>query len=146
MLKIYDYLFYRQYKSIASVNKISPKFSAIIYFSLLIFINVMSILLLFKNSIETIGLNAIYALLTLILVFNFWRYNKKYKTIIAEFDEINRHRVWNYLVFFYPYISFFILFKILEFEYSMIVTTIVILFIIDAIAYMYSEEENLKNN
>ena len=145
MLKIYDFLFYRQYKLIASVNKISPKNSAIIYFSTLISFNIMSILILFKNLIETIGLNGGYILITLIMVINFWRYNKNYKTIVAEFGKMKVKRVWSYLALLHPYISFFILFKVLGIEYLTIGIALGIMIIIDVVAcYMYSEEENPK--
>ena len=147
MLKIYDFLFYRQYKLIASVNKFSPEIAAIIYFSMLIVFNIMSVLVLFKNSMETIGLNGVYAILTSILVINYWRYNKLYKTIVAEFKKIKVNKVWSYLALFYPYISSFILFKVLDIEYLTIGITLGILIIIDVVAYyMYSDEENPKED
>ena len=96
---------------------------------------------------ETIGLNGVYAILTSILVINYWRYNKLYKTIVAEFKKIKVNKVWSYLALFYPYISFFILFKVLDIEYLTIGITLGIMIIIDVVAYyMYSDEENPKED
>ena len=54
-------------------------------------------------------------------------------------------RVWSYLALLYPYISFFILFKVLGIEYLTIGIALGIMIIIDVVAcYMYSEEENPK--
>jgi hypothetical protein len=132
------------YKSISSVNKFSPEITTGSWLSALIMINILSILLLFKFPIETIGLNGVYLGISIIMLLNFkcFIYKGKYKSIIKKFDEEKRKTYFDYFIIIYPYLSFFFLFKILEIDNITTFITIGILILIDIIAISSSNSDN----
>ena len=117
-MNLYNYTFYKIYKSISRVNNYSPEISATIWLSILIGMNIMSTLLYLKFKLEQISLNSIYIALTIIYIFNFLFFikNKKYIKIIKQFDSENNKTIFNYLILFYPFISFYLMFKTLKID------------------------------
>lgn len=124
------------YKSISRINKFSPEITTGIWLSALIMINILSLLLLFKFSLETIGLNGVYFGIAIIMLLNFkcFIYKEKYKSIIKKFDEDKRKTSFDYVIIIYPYLSFLFLFKILEIDNTTTFITIGVLVLIDVIA------------
>ncbi len=137
-MNLYNYIFYRIYRTTSRVNNIFPEFSTSIYLSILIFINILSIILLLKIPLERIGLNAIYAGLTIIYVVNHMYFikNNRYKKIIEQFDKKKGVIFLNVMILIYPYLSFFFLFKILKIDSITTFITVGILVLIDAYFYL----------
>ncbi len=137
-------MYYKMYKSISRVNKIMPEFSTGVWLSTLIMINILSILILFKFPLETIGLNGVYLGITIIMLLNYkiFIYKEKFKTIVKEFDKENIKTYFDYFIIIYPYLSFFLLFKILEIDNTTIFITVGILILIDIIARLFGDSDN----
>lgn len=136
-MNIFNYVFYKMCKSTAKVNDLSPEIATIIFLSVIMFLNVFSVLLLCNISIENIGRNKIFLLLTLILVFNFYYFlnNGRYKTILHEYDTQTKNKIWDGLIFLYPFISFYVTFKLLKMNNSTIYLTLSALLLVEVYAY-----------
>lgn len=135
-MNIYNYTYYRIYRSISRINNLFPAFSTSVYLSILIFINLTSILLLLKIPLDKIGLNALYLGLTGVYVLNYIYIIKKnrYKEILEKFDKEENNIFLNLIIYIYPFLSFFIFFKTLEIDNTTTFITVGILVLIDIIA------------
>lgn len=136
-MNLFNYFFYRIYKSTSKVNDLFPEIATIIFLSALIFINIASILLLLNVSIEKFGLNGIYLIITIILGFNFFYFLKddNYKIIIDKYDLRKRYSFIDILIFLHPFISVFIFFKLLEMTNAQICFTLLVLLLVEIYAY-----------
>ena len=135
MIKIYNYLFYRLNKSTASVNKFHPEVATIIFLSALLALNVFTVLVFFNVSFEVLTRNKMYIILTVILLFNFQYFLKRYEQINSEFENYKVLKVIDYLIFLYPFISFFLLFRILEVNNTITLIALGILLLVEIYAY-----------
>ena len=125
------------YKSTAKVNDLSPEIATIIFLSVIMFLNIFSALLLFNISIEIMGRNKIYLLLTIILVFNFYYFlgKNRYKIIIDKYSKKTKNNIWDILIFLYPFISFYVSFKLIKMSNSIICFTLIALLLVEVYAY-----------
>lgn len=142
-MNIFNYVFYKMYKSTSKVNDLFPEIPTIIFLSVLIFLNIGSVLLIFNISIEDIGLNGIYLIVSIILFFNLYYFlkNDKYKMIIDEFDSKKKYFFLDVLIFIYPFISFFICFKLLKMTNGQISFTLIGLLIIEIFGYFNKKQD-----
>ena len=139
-MNLYNYIFYRIYKTISRINNVFPEFSTSIYLSILIFINILSIILFIEIPLDKIGLNNIYFGLTIIYVVNHLYFIKKnrYIKIVENFDKKENSLFLNILILIYPYLSFFLLFKTLKIDNTSTFVTVGVLILIDVIALFSS--------
>lgn len=138
-----NYVFYKIYKSTAKVNDLSPEIATIIFISVLLFLNIFSGLLLLDISIEKIGLNRIYLILTIVLVFNFYYFlrNDRYKKIVDEYSKKPKNKLCDILIFLYPFVTFFVAFKLLKMSDSNIYFTLIGLLLVEIYAYYNKKKE-----
>ncbi len=143
-MNLYNYIFYRIYKTTSRINNIFPEFSTSIYLSILIFINILSIILFMEIPLDRIGLNNIYIGLTIIYVVNhlYFINKNRYKKIVENFDKKENSFFLNLLILIYPYVSFFLLFKTLKIDNISTFVTIGILILIDIIALFSSNSDD----
>ncbi|MET3028391.1 hypothetical protein ABXT06_17050 [Flavobacterium sp. UW10123] len=142
-MNVYDYIFYRMYKSTAKVNDLYPEIPTIIFLSVMIFLNLGSIMLVADDSLEDITLNGIYFIGTVIMFSNFYYFlkNDKYKGIIEEFDSKKRVVLLDILIFIYPFASFFVCFKLLKMPNGPISFTLIGLLLIEIISFFCEKKE-----
>jgi len=131
MRNIYDYVFYSVYKNTSIINKSIPEWSTIIAISILLALNIFSILLYIEYDIESIGekvFGAIPLILTGVNYFYFLK-NKRYLNILKKYDKTKNNLIYDILILAYACISVFILFSLLEAElkYPLILITVIIL-------------------
>jgi len=131
------------YKSTSKVNDLFPEIPTIIFLSALLFLNVGSILLVFDISIEGVGLNRIYLIVTIILFFNFYYFlkNDKYRMIIEEYESKKNVPFLDVLIFIYPFASFFICFKLLKMANGQIGFTLMGLLFVEVLAYISKKKD-----
>jgi hypothetical protein len=136
-MNIFNYVFYKIYKSTSKVNDLFPEIATIIFLSALFFLNISSVILLFDVSIENIGLNGIYLIITIILGFNLYYFlkNNKFKKIVEEFDSKKNILLLDILIFIYPFISFFLCFKLLKMSSGQIGFTLIVLLLVEIYAH-----------
>ncbi|MFC5684311.1 hypothetical protein ACYE2N_14120 [Flavobacterium sp. MAHUQ-51] len=136
-MNILNYVFYRMYKSTARVNNLYPEVAVVIFLSAMFFLNIASILLLMDASIENIGLNGIYLIVTVILAFNLFYFlkNDKYKIIIEEFESVKNKIFIDILIFVYPFLSIYLCFSLLEMSNTQIGFTLGGLLLVEIYAY-----------
>ncbi|WP_397363245.1 hypothetical protein [Olleya sp. R77988] len=116
MSKIYDYVFYSIYRNTSITNKSIPDWSTIIAISILLAINIFSILIYIEYDIESIGEKG-FGVIPLILVginFLYFLKNKRYQNILNGFKNQQNKLFWDSIVLTYACASVFILFQILE--------------------------------
>ena len=108
--------------------------------SILIFINILSIILFIEIPLDKIGLNNIYFGLTIIYVVNHLYFIKKnrYIKIVENFDKKENSLFLKILILIYPYLSFFLLFKTLKIDNTSTFVTVGVLILIDIIALFSS--------
>lgn len=142
-MNIYNYVFYKIYKSTSQVNELYPEIATIIFISVMLFLNIFSGLLVFDIAIEKIGLNRIYLLLTIVLGFNFYYFlkNDKYKMIVDEYDKKSTNNFLDIIIFLYPFISFYTSFRLLKMSDNNIYFTLIGLLLVEIYAY-YNKKGN----
>ena len=142
-MNVFNYVFYRMYKSTSKVNDLYPEIPTIIFLSALMFLNLGSILLILDVSIENIGLNGIYLITTIILFLNLYYFlkNDKYKEIILEYDSKKKLLFLDVLIFIYPFISFYVCFKLLKMTNNQIGFTLIGLLLIEIFGYFSKKKE-----
>ncbi|MNQ86236.1 hypothetical protein D3C85_1014240 [compost metagenome] len=142
-MNVFNYVFYKMYKSTAKVNNLYPEIPTIIFLSALLFLNIVSVLLIFNVSIKQISLNGIYLIITIILLFNFFYFlkNDKYKEILHEFDSKKKILFLDVLIFIYPFITFFVCFKLLKMPNGTISFTLIGLLVIEIIGLFCEKKE-----
>ena len=136
-MNFYNYIFYSIYKPIEKVNKLSPEIPAVIFLSVLQFVNIYSVILVLNLLPNTIELNWFYIALALILLFNYFYFlrNEKWEKIINYYATRKNNKILDFLVFVYPFLSFYIVFKLLEFNDTTIFIFLTILLIIELYHY-----------
>lgn len=143
-MRLYDYLFYRIYKSINVTNKSIPEWSTIITISILLAINLFSILLYYQYPIESIGEKGfgLIPLLTVAINYIYFIFNKRYLKIIDNYNnsKFNDNLFHDIIIVTYACLSIFILFKLLEVK--KVYTVGVIIFIIATSLYSYIKKAN----
>lgn len=125
------------YKSTSKVNDLFPEIATIIFLSALFFLNIATILLFFGISVENVGLNGIYLIITIILGFNLYYFlkNDKYKMIIDKYDSLKNKKIVDILIFAYPFMSFFLCFKLLKMSNNQIAITLTGLLLVEVYSY-----------
>ncbi|WP_456315076.1 hypothetical protein [Pseudomonas shirazensis] len=136
-MNIFNYVFYKLYKSTSKVNDLYPEIATVVFLSALLFLNIGSLLLIFNFSIEKIGINGIYLIITIILCFNLYYFlkNDKYKRIVSEYDSKKSVLLLDILIFLYPFVSFFVCFKLLRMTNKQIGFTLIGLLLIEIYGY-----------
>ncbi len=131
------------YKSTSKVNDLYPEIATIIFLSALMFLNLGSILLILDISIENIGVNGIYLIITIILFFNLYYFLKsdKYKEIIQEYNSKKKLFFLDVLIFIYPFASFFVCFKLLKMTNRQIGFTLIGLLVIELVGFFSKEKK-----
>ena len=118
MSKIYNYVFFSIYRNTSITNKSIPDWSTIITISILLAINIFSILIYIEYDIESIGEKGFGAIPLLLIGINFLYFlkNKRYQNILNGFKNQQNKLFWDSIVLTYACASVFILFRILEIE------------------------------
>ncbi len=118
MSKIYDYVFYSIYRNTSITNKSIPDWSTIIAISILLALNIFSILIYAEYDIESIGEKGFGAIPLLLVGINYLYFlkNKRYQNIINGFENHQNKLFWDSIVLTYVCVSVFILFYILGVE------------------------------
>tara|TARA_R110002074_G_C12026241_1_gene617028 strand:- start:83 stop:514 length:432 start_codon:yes stop_codon:yes gene_type:complete len=116
MSKIYDYVFYSIYRNTSITNKSIPDWSTIIAISILLALNVFSILIYAEYDIESIGEQGFGAIPLILVGINYLYFlkNKRYQNILNGFKNQQNKLFWDSIVLTYACVSVFILFRILE--------------------------------
>jgi hypothetical protein len=140
-LKIYDYIYIRTFKIISKVNKNVPYSSTARLLSILAFVNLMSILLLFINYLpEKIFIFGI-ALGIIISFYILNRFNDPYaKQIVNDYSLTPKKKYFDKLIDFYPEIS--ILFFTISANVGVfaILNTLMLIVMIRIIFYLASKQ------
>ena len=107
MKEIYNFVFYRMFKETFTTNRSIPEWSTMIYLSLLIMFNFISICLVLKIPIFDYGKIIIFIIITIILLLNYLYFIKdnKYREIIKYYKKNETQKIYNYLVIFYELVS-----------------------------------------
>ncbi|GFZ93087.1 hypothetical protein GCM10011531_26400 [Aquaticitalea lipolytica] len=109
MRKIYDYVFFSIYRSLNITNKSIPEWSAIILISLLLFVNIFSILIYIDYDIKSIGKKGFGIITSLLIGLNYLYFlkGKRYLIILNRFDEQKNKLICDSIVLLYACISVF---------------------------------------
>ena len=138
-MKLYDYIFYRIFKATNITNKSIPEWSTIISMSLILFINIFSVLLFVDYPIEQIGENRFkYSSILIILVhYMIFLRNKRYVKIIDKYDNSTRKAniYHDIIIMIYASISVFIFFKLIKIEIKY--SILIILFMVGYSLFVY---------
>ena len=118
MSKIYDYVFYSIYRNTSITNKSIPDWSTIIAISILLALNVFSILIYAEYDIESIGEKGFGAIPLVLVGINYLYFlrNDRYKNILNRFKNHRNKLISDSLVLTYACISVFALFYVLGIE------------------------------
>lgn len=118
MSKIYDYVFYSIYRNTSITNKSIPDWSTIIAISILLALNIFSILIYAEYDIEPIGEKGFGAIPLILVGMNYLYFlkNKRYQNILNGFENQQNKLFWDSIVLTYACVSVFILFYILGIE------------------------------
>ncbi|GAA3592555.1 hypothetical protein Q4Q39_05670 [Flavivirga amylovorans] len=118
MSKIYDYVFYSIYRNTSITNKSIPDWSTTIAISILLALNVFSILIYAEYDIESIGEKGFGAIPLVLVGINYLYFlrNDRYKNILNRFKNHRNKLISDSLVLTYACISVFILFYALRIE------------------------------
>ena len=84
MHKIYDYVFYSIYRNTGITNKSIPDWSTIIAISILLSMNIFSILIYIKYDIESIGETGFVSIPLLLIGINYLYFLKNKTLLIKE--------------------------------------------------------------
>jgi len=118
MSKIYDYVFYSIYRNTSITNKSIPDWSTTIAISILLALNVFSILIYAEYDIESIGEKGFGAIPLVLVGINYLYFlrNDRYKNILNRFKNHRNKLILDSLVLTYACISVFTLFYVLGIE------------------------------
>lgn len=115
--KYYDLLFYRMYKVTYRTNKSITEWSTIIWMSVLLSLNVFSLLIYFDFPIAKLKRIGFMAIPLLIIILNYlcFLYKNRYLKILDEFDKSGKaYFLVDVFSFLYALFSFVVLFKLLN--------------------------------
>ena len=128
------------YYRIQLVNKNSPETPATIYYSVLLMININSLVCLVKISLFFKYANLNYFLLTFLYVFNYIMIlrNSMFKKNIVAFKTYNKYFI-DVIAIFYPFFSFLFLFILLDFKNSLLLYFSIFYFIIELLITLYKK-------
>lgn len=118
MNKIYDYVFYSIYRNTSITNKSIPDWSTIIAISILLALNIFSILIYIDYDIKSIGKEGFGAIPLILVGLNYLYFlkDKRYIDILNRFENQKNKVFWDSIVLIYACVSVFILFCLLEIE------------------------------
>lgn len=147
-MKLYDYYFFRMFKSTNTTNKSIPEWSSIITMSILWAINIFSVLVYFDFPIKETNKNVFGACFLTIIALHYLYFLSKnrYLKIIKRFtkSKYNKNLFHDILIVFYACASIFIFFKLLgiEMKYSIGLS----LFVICTSVFGYFKGRNDNKN
>ena len=118
MSKVYDYVFYSIYRNTSVINKSIPEWSTIIAISILIALNIFSILIYTEYDIKSIGEEGFGAIPLLLVGINYLYFlrNDRYKNILNGFKTHRNKLLSDSIVLTYACVSVFTLFYALRIE------------------------------
>ncbi|MBJ6369802.1 hypothetical protein [Snuella sedimenti] len=118
MNKIYDYVFYSIYRNTSITNKSIPDWSTIIVISIILALNIFSILIYAEYDIESIGEEGFGAIPLVLVGINYLYFlrNNRYKNILNRFKNNQNKLLSDSIVLTYACVSVFTLFYVLRIE------------------------------
>lgn len=129
-MNLYNYVFFIVFKLIKRTNKYTPESTAILMLSIVEFINVISILLLFNFSLKLLSKTQFLLIYFFILGVNYLYFQNKDRIdkIKVNYKNVNITSLHNIFIQLYACASIFILcYLIGEPEYSIVPIAIVLL-------------------
>ena len=118
MNKIYDYVFFSIYRNTSITNKSIPDWSTIIVISILLALNIFSILIYAEYDIESIGEKGFGAIPLILVGINYLYFlkNDRYKNILNGFKNHRNKLLSDSIVLTYACVSVLTLFYVLRIE------------------------------
>ena len=101
-MHIYNYTFFKLYKSTSRVNKFCPRESTVVFFSVLLTCNILTLGYLFET--ERV-LDISKGAFIIIVIFNYWYFilNKNTKALSKNYSKLNVNKIFSFFIFLYPY-------------------------------------------
>ena len=119
-MNLYDYVFYRIYKSLNISNKSIPEWSTTFTISTVIFFNLFSLFIFLDYSIKSLGEPKFKVLTASILIFHYFYFlfKNRYLRIIDKFEKskFKKNIYHDIIVVVYICLSIFVFFDFLKIE------------------------------
>lgn len=130
-MNIYNYIYFKLYRNTSRVNKFCTKESTVIFFSVLLTCNILTLGYFFGN--DRI-INISKAAFIIIVIFNYWYFilNKNTKALSKNYSKLNVNKIFSFFIFLYPALSFVTLFIMLNMSIFLIVLFLAIYFLMEA--------------